>query len=246
MKKIVILGATSAIAQAVERLMAADGAELLLVGRSAERLQALQADLLARGAAVVFIHAADLGECSQHARILERARADLGGFDTVLLAYGTLLEQAACQADPALAAREIHVNFTSAAGLLTLFGEDLRLRGGGTLAVVTSVAGDRGRRPNYVYGAAKGGLSLFAQGLRSRLHPFGVRVLTIKPGLVDTPMTAHLPRSPLMAAPATVGRDIYRALRRSSPEVLYTPWYWKWIMLAVRAVPERWFKKLSF
>lgn len=245
MKKIVILGATSTIAQAAERLMAADGAELLLVGRSPERLQALQADLRARGAARVLTLAADLADCSQHARLFERASAEFGGFDTVLLAYGTMLDQPACQVTPELAVREINANFTSAASLLTLCGEYFRRRGGGTLAVITSVAGDRGRRPNYVYGAAKGGLSLFVQGLRSRLHASAVRVITIKPGLVDTPMTAHLPRGPLMADPATVGRDIYRALRRSSPDVLYTPWYWKWIMLAVRAVPERWFKKVS-
>src|SRR5574340_644400 len=245
MRSIYVLGATSGIGQALERRMAAAGLEMLLVARSQERLGALQADLLARGAACALTLQADLADTSQHTRVLRYATEQFADFDTLVVAYGSLLDQAACQVSPELALREVNTNFSSVVGLLTLFGEYFRAHGSGTLAVITSVAGDRGRRPNYVYGAAKGGLSIFLQGLRSRLHPFGVRVLTIKPGPVNTAMTAHMKRPRLFAEPADVAADIYRALERGRGEVLYTPWYWRWIMLALRLIPERSFKKLS-
>jgi short-subunit dehydrogenase len=141
---------------------------------------------------------------------------------------------------------ELHVNFVSASAILTLFGADLERRHTGCLAAITSVAGDRGRRSNYVYGSAKGALSLFLQGLRSRLHPAGVRVITIKPGPVQTPMTDHLPNAARFADPEQVGRDIVHALQRRSPDVLYTPKIWRYVMAAVQQIPETIFKRLSF
>lgn len=245
MRRIVVLGATSGIAQALERLMAAAGLEMLLVGHSQERLDAVQADLLARGAGSASALRADLTNTSQHAGVLRYAAERFADFDTLVVAYGSMLDQAACQVSSELALQEVNTNFTSAVGLLTVFGEYFRGRGSGTIAVITSVAGDRGRRPNYVYGAAKGGLSVFLQGLRSRLYPFGVRVVTIKPGPVNTAMTAHMKKSRLFAEPAEVAADIYRALERGRVDVIYTPWYWRWIMLTLRLIPERFFKKLS-
>jgi short-subunit dehydrogenase len=245
MRRVIVLGATSGIAQALERSMAASGLELLLVGRSQERLDTLQADLLARGAASALTLQSDLADTTQHARVLQFAAEHFPDFDTVVTAYGSMLDQAACQVSPELALREVNTNFSSAVSLLTLFGEYFRARGSGTLAAITSVAGDRGRRPNYVYGAAKGGLSIFLQGLRSRLYPFGVRVLTIKPGPVNTAMTAHLKKSRLFAEPGEVAADIFRALKSGRGDVIYTPWHWRWIMLVLRLIPERSFKKLS-
>lgn len=245
MRRIIVFGATSGIAQALERLMAAAGLELLLAGRSQERLDAVQADLRARGAGSVLTIQCDLADTSQHARVLRHATEHFSDFDTVVIAYGSMLDQAACQVWPELALQEVHTNFSSAVSLLTLFGEYFRARGSGTLAVITSVAGDRGRRPNYVYGAAKGGLGIFLQGLRSRLYPFGVRVVTIKPGPVNTAMTAHMKRNRLFAEPAEVAADIFRALEKGRADLLYTPWYWRWIMLTFRLIPERFFKKLS-
>jgi short-subunit dehydrogenase len=245
MQKVVILGATSGIAQAVERRLAADGIEMLLVGRSPERLEAVCGDLLARGSRRVLTYAADLADTSGHRALLDHATRNFGDFDTLLLAYGTMLDQAASQASPELALQELNTNFTSAVALLTAFGEYFRQRGSGAIAVITSVAGDRGRRPNYVYGAAKGGLSIFLQGLRSRLYPSHVRVLTIKPGPVNTAMTANMTRNRLFVEPDAVAADIYRALKNGRTEVLYTPWFWRWIMMVLRAIPERSFKKLS-
>jgi decaprenylphospho-beta-D-erythro-pentofuranosid-2-ulose 2-reductase len=245
-RRIVILGATSGIALEVQRQLALQGHELLLVARSSERLAALQADLLTRGAQQVFTYSADLASIHQHASIFDFARRTFPDFDTVLLAYGSMHDQRDSEASVDTLLEELHVNFVSASAILTLFAADLERRGTGCLAAITSVAGDRGRRSNYVYGSAKGALALFLQGLRSRLHPAGVRVITIKPGPVQTPMTDHLPNAARFADSKQVARDIVRALERRSPDVLYTPKVWRYIMTAVRQIPEAVFKRLSF
>ena len=246
MKKIIILGATSGIALEVQRQLAHQGCELLLVARSPQRLAEVQADLAARGAQQVFTYAADLASIHQHAAIFEFARRAFPDFDTVLLAYGSMHDQKDSETAVDALLKELQVNFVSASALLTLFAADFEHRHTGCLAAITSVAGDRGRRSNYVYGSAKGALSLFLQGLRSRLHPAGVRVITIKPGPVQTPMTDRLPNAARFAEPEQVARDIVRALERRSPDVLYTPKIWRYIMTAVQQIPESIFKRLSF
>jgi decaprenylphospho-beta-D-erythro-pentofuranosid-2-ulose 2-reductase len=246
MKRIVILGATSGIALEVQRQLARQGLELLLVARSSERLAELQADLAARGARQVFAYAADLASIQQHASIFEFARRTFPDFDTVLLAYGSMHDQKESEMSVDVLLEELQVNFVSATAILTLFAADLERRRTGCLAAITSVAGDRGRRSNYVYGSAKGALSLFLQGLRSRLHPAGVRVITIKPGPVQTPMTDHLPNAARFADPELVARDIVRALELRAPDVLYTPKIWRYVMTAVEHIPEAIFKRLSF
>jgi len=246
MKKIVILGATSGIALEVQRQMARGGCELLLVARSPQRLAEIQNDLSARGAQQVLTYSADLASIPQHAAIFEFARRTFPDFDTVLLAYGSMHDQKDSEASVDVLLEELQVNFVSATALLTLFAADLEQRRTGCLAAITSVAGDRGRRSNYVYGSAKGALSLFLQGLRSRLHPAGVRVITIKPGPVQTPMTDHVPNSTRFADPKQVARDIVDALERRSPDVLYTPKIWRYVMTALQQIPETIFKRLSF
>jgi short-subunit dehydrogenase len=246
MKKVVILGATSGIALEVQRLLARQGRELLLVARSSQRLAELQADLAARGAQQILTYSADLASIQQHAAIFDFARRTFPDFDTVLLAYGSMQGQKDSETSVDILLEELQVNFVSATAILTLFAGDLERRRIGCLAAITSVAGDRGRRSNYVYGSAKGALSLFLQGLRSRLHPAGVRVITIKPGPVQTPMTDHMPNSARFAEPEQVARDIVRALERRSPDVLYTPKIWRYIMTAVQQIPETVFKRLSF
>jgi len=241
----VILGATSTIAQQLARLIANHGGHLLLVARSAERLAALRADLLVRGAAEVHTFAADLRQTSKHPQLLEWAKWSCPDFDTVVLAYGTMRDQKGCETSAELLLDELLTNFVSAAALLTTFAGDFEERHTGCIAAITSVAGERGRRSNYIYGSAKGGLSLFLQGLRGRLHSSGVRVVTIKPGPVRTAMTDHLPQSAMFADADAVAADIYRALQQRSPEILYTPRRWRYIMAGVRAVPERIFKRLS-
>jgi decaprenylphospho-beta-D-erythro-pentofuranosid-2-ulose 2-reductase len=243
MKRIVILGATSTMIQPLLRKMAAEGKELLLVARSQERLDAVRSDLLARGAANVLTFEADLTVSPD--MVYSFAEQCFRDFDTLLLSYGTMLDQAQCQVDAEYAVRELRTNFVSAVALLTVFAKHFETRRAGTIAVITSVAGDRGRRSNYVYGAAKGGLSIFLQGLRSRMHAFGVRVLTIKPGPVETVMTERIRRPPLIVGPEVVTADIFQALENSRSELVYTPKRWRWIMLAIRMIPERIFKMVS-
>ena len=246
MQRIVVLGATSGIALEFQRELARQGRELLLVARSPQRLAALQSDLMARGAQNVLTVAADLAHVQHHAGIFDFVRRSFPKFDTVLLAYGTMEDQKDSEASVDVLLHELHVNFVSAAALLTLFAADLELRRTGCLAAITSVAGDRGRRSNYAHGSAKGALSLFLQGLRSRLHPAGVKVITIKPGPVRTPMTDHQADSARFAQPDRVARDIIRALEQGSPDILYTPWFWRPIMTAVRHLPDLLFKRLAF
>jgi decaprenylphospho-beta-D-erythro-pentofuranosid-2-ulose 2-reductase len=246
MKRVVILGATSGIALEVQRQLACQGCELLLVARSPQRLTEIQADLIARGAAQVLTYPADLSSIERHASIFDFSRRMLPDFDTVLLAYGSMRDQKESETSVDALLAELQVNFVSATAVLTLFAAELERRGTGCLAAITSVAGDRGRRSNYVYGSAKGALSLFLQGLRSKLHPAGVRVLTIKPGPVQTPMTDHLPNASRFADPEQVARDIVQALERRYPDVLYTPKIWRYVMSAVRHIPETIFKRLSF
>jgi short-subunit dehydrogenase len=219
---------------------------LFLVARSPQHLTEVHADLLVRGAPRVLIYSADLSCTAQHDGIFEFVRREFPEFDTVLLAYGSMHDQKVSETSIQVLQEELQVDFVSAAAILTLFARDLERRHMGCIAAITSVAGDRGRRSNYVYGSAKGGLSLFLQGLRSRLYPAGVRVITIKPGPVRTPMTDHLPNAARFADPRQVARDIVRSLERRSPEVLYTPRIWRYIMIAVRLIPETIFKRLSF
>jgi decaprenylphospho-beta-D-erythro-pentofuranosid-2-ulose 2-reductase len=244
MRRVLILGATSAIAVAVARRFAADGDRIALVARNRERLQALADDLRARGAAQVETEIADLTEHVRHRALIEQAHRALGGLDTALIAHGSLPDQAACARDFERTRAEFETNALSTLSLMSELAGRFEENGSGTLAVIGSVAGDRGRQSNYVYGAAKGTVALFAQGLRNRLHGRGVRVITIKPGFVDTPMTAAFDKGALWAQPDRVGADIHRAIERGR-DVVYTPWFWRWIMLVIRLIPEAVFKRLK-
>lgn len=244
MRKILIIGATSAIAQEVARLYAEKGAQLYLLGRHQERLETLALDLRLKGADQVAFGVADLSEMSSHETVLEKAWERFESVDVALIAYGSLPDQQECQDSFEKTNEAIRINFTSIVSWLTFLSKRFEKEGRGTIAVISSVAGDRGRGSNYVYGAAKGALTLFLQGLRNRLFRSGVNVLTIKPGFVDTPMTAHLPKSFLFAETEQVGRDIYRAIERRK-DVIYTPKFWRLIMMGIRAVPARIFKRLS-
>jgi decaprenylphospho-beta-D-erythro-pentofuranosid-2-ulose 2-reductase len=241
--RVLVLGATSAIAQAVARIYAARGCRLYLVARDASRLEAVRADLLARGAAQADAAIADLAAIERHGELVDDAATALGGIDVALIAHGVLPDQARAQASFAETQRALAVNFTSPASLAHEIANRFEKRGQGTLAVIGSVAGDRGRQSNYVYGAAKGGLAIFLQGLRHRLHPRGVKVLTVKPGFVDTPMTAAFPKGPLWASPERVARGIVAAIDRGTSGEAYVPGFWRAIMAVIRAVPERLFVK---
>jgi decaprenylphospho-beta-D-erythro-pentofuranosid-2-ulose 2-reductase len=244
MKKVLILGATSAIAQATVRLLAARGAALYLVGRNAANLDAVAKDAATRGASRVAQEALDLDDTAAHEALVERAAQSLGGLDGALIAHGVLGEQKASERSWAEAQKVLHTNFLSAASLLTVLGNRFEAQKAGTLVVLSSVAGDRGRQSNYVYGASKGALTVFLQGLRNRLAPAGVAVVTVKPGFVDTPMTAHVAKNKLFASPGQVARGILRAADGRKNEV-YVPGFWGLIMFVIRAVPEGVFKRMK-
>ena len=244
MKKILIIGATSAIAEATARLYAGDGARLSLIARNPDRLEAVAADLRQRGAESVETFVLDANEFERHETVLNAADEAMNGIDFALIAHGTLPDQAECQSSAESTRREFDTNCTSTISMTTILANLLEPRGAGSIGVITSVAGDRGRASNYVYGAAKGAVTLFLGGLRNRLHGSGIHVLTIKPGFVDTPMTADFPKGPLWAKPESIARGIHKAQRRRR-DVVHLPGFWLPIMLIIRSIPERIFKRLS-
>jgi decaprenylphospho-beta-D-erythro-pentofuranosid-2-ulose 2-reductase len=245
-ENVLILGATSGIARAVASELAARGARLVLAGRNVDELERIAADVSVRHGMPAVVEAFEALDYAAHAGLVERADAAFpGGLDGVVLAYGYMTEQAKTQTDFEAARRTIDVNFTSAVSVLEPLAARLEARRRGWLAVISSVAGDRGRQSNYTYGAAKAGLSAYVQGLRNRLHPAGVHVLTIKPGFVDTAMTQGVvnPGSPLLVQPDRVAREIVDGIERRA-DVLYTPWFWRGIMKTITAIPESVFKRL--
>lgn len=245
MKNIVIIGVTSAIAEAVARQYASKGCNLYVTARNEEKLEQISADLKVRGANNVISKILDVTDLEQQQKIVESASEELNSIDAVLIAPGTLPDQKTCEQDMHSLVDAINVNGTFTLTLMQLFANKLSSQGSGVLAAISSPAGDRGRQSNYVYGAAKGSVSLFAQGLRNAMYSKGVHVLTIKPGFVDTPMTAEFDKSgPLWAQPTKVADDIVKAISKKK-NTLYTPWFWWGIMQIIKNIPENIFKRLS-
>lgn len=242
--RILVLGATSAIAMAVERALLTADSRYFLVARSADKLETAGRDLRTRGAADVTCYAMDLDDTAAHATMLAAAAETLGEVDLALIAHGVLGDQEQAQAEYNAAEAILRTNFLSAVSLITWLANYFEARKRGTLAVISSVAGDRGRKSNYVYGASKGALSIFLEGVRNRIDRSGVQVLTIKPGFVATPMTAHLKHGPLFAPPSKIAQDIVRAIA-ARKDIVYTPGFWRPILFAIRGIPESLFKKLN-
>lgn len=243
MKRILIMGATSAIAEATARLMAARGDRLFLIARDPQRLQAVAQDLRLRGARAVHCAVGDARELQRFPDLIREASQSLEGLDAALIAHGTLSDQSACSQSVEKLQDEFLVNALSFMALSTHLANLFEQQQHGVLALISSVAGDRGRQSNYVYGSAKAAVTAFASGLRQRLYRSGVRVVTIKPGFVSTPMTAAFRKGALWATPAAVARDILNAMDRGTP-VRYTPWFWRYIMWIIRAIPESVFRRL--
>jgi short-subunit dehydrogenase len=245
MKKILVMGAGSAIAEATARVLAHRGDALFLVGRKAEVLESMCADLRVRGAKAVGMHVMDANDFGDHEAMLNVAESSLGGLDAVLVAHGTLGDQKACEASVERTLQELNTNGVSVVALLTRVAARFEQRRAGTIVVISSVAGDRGRQSNYVYGSAKALVTAFTSGLRQRLYPLGVAVITIKPGFVDTPMTAAFPKGALWAKPQQIAVGIVNAIDRGTATVLYLPWFWRMIMLIIRTIPETVFRRLE-
>ena len=238
-----ILGAKSAIAQAIVARL--EGYDFALCARECEALEPFAADLRLRRSCSVDLIEFDALDFAALERLPQQVHDQCGEFDLVVLAFGYLGDQHKAERDADEMATTLNANFTAAAIALSHLANYLEARKqpGGIIGI-GSVAGDRGRQKNYLYGAAKGGLAIFLQGLRNRLSATPVHVLTVKPGFVDTPMTQDMDDLFLVAPPAKVADDIVRAYAKKK-DVLYTPFFWRWIMLIIKSIPERIFKKLK-
>lgn len=245
MRKIVAFGATSLIAQATLKNFAREKDAFVLVGRNKNKLDEIRHDLLVQGASSVNVKVVDnMLDFESHQTLIDEIDKTLDNFDNFFVFYGTLGNQKEMEANFLEAKKLLDVNFMSIASLVSIVANKFQKDARGNIAVVSSVAGDRGRQSNYFYGTSKGALSIFLQGLRNRLCPFNVNVLTIKPGFVATPMTANLEKGLLFASADLVGNDIYKAVKKNK-NILYTPCFWGIIMLIVKHIPECIFKRLK-
>ncbi|BBO81288.1 short-chain dehydrogenase [Desulfosarcina ovata subsp. sediminis] len=243
----IILGATSGIARALAQELGSCGDNLVLAARDEEQLKATAKDLQIRHSIQVGTVHFDAMDFDSHAKFWRQMQNTEAGTPTrIVLCYGYMASQEECQNNFAKAKRTFDINLTSACSLLELAAAYFSNRGNGTIAIISSVAGDRGRATNYIYGASKAGLTAYASGLRNRLCKQGVHVLTIKPGMVDTPMTKGLINSdsPLVATAEKIAIDIRKALDRKK-NVIYTQWFWRYIMMIIRSIPESVFKLMK-
>lgn len=248
-RKAVLLGATKGMGRALARALVERGEAVFLLGRNPEDLEKSAADLAVRHPDEAaeppgFAHC-DLEDPATFEPALEAADDHLGGFDTVILTAGLFAPQEELERDAELTRRLLSVDF--AHSVLFLEGARRRLlaRGGGTLCAFSSVAGERGRKPVVLYGAAKAGLSHYLEGLDHKFADQGLRVVTVKPGFVHTSMTAGLPAPPFAGEPEQVARDVLRALDRGKP-VVYTPWPWRWVMTVIRWLPRLVMRRVGF
>ncbi len=244
MKRILILGATSRIARFVAYEFAREGAMLYLAGRDTEELLRTAEDISIRFRAPVYTGFFDVLEFENHEVFLYEVLNALGGLDGVVLALGHLGDQNEAKHNPEVIRYLANTNFVGPASILTLIADHLEQQESGFIAGISSVAGDRGRQSNYVYGASKGALSLFLQGLRNRLQQSGVKVITVKPGFVDTRMTFGKKGLLFLTSPEKIGVGIHRAIGERR-DVVYLPFVWFPIMLFIKAIPEKLFKKLK-
>ena len=244
MSNILILGASSAIAESFTRRYANKHHRLYLIARNQQRLDSIADDLRVRGAEEVFTEVLDLSDITTHAACLQTVTGKFDSIDIVLIAYGSLGDQPECEKDVGRTLDEFNTNCLSVISLLTLLANRMEQQASGCIAVISSVAGDRGRQSNYVYGAAKGALTVFLQGLRNRLARNNVQVLTIKPGFVDTPMTKDFKKGLLWVSPDSIAQGIDKAIKQKK-DVVYLPFFWRYIMLIIKSIPEKIFKKMS-
>jgi short-subunit dehydrogenase len=242
--KILIIGATSAIAASTAKIFLQHNNEVLLTARNPFKLKAVANDLTLKSKKEIKTMIFDATDFENHKQLFYDAVDFLKGLDLILIANGTLPVQEKILNDTQDVLYEIDSNAISVISISTIAADFFEQQGYGTIAVISSVAGDRGRQSNYIYGAAKGFVSIFLQGLRNRLYPKGIHVLTIKPGFVDTPMTADNPKNFLFATPDKVASDIYKAIINKK-DIIYNPWFWRYIMLIIKLIPERIFKKMK-
>lgn len=243
-KGVIIFGATSAIARASANSLAKRGYPIFLAGRNEKELERLSSDISIRYGVNTYYECFDAEKFDLHKSFIDQAINKMNGIDGALLAFGDLGEQKQSAEDFNLTHQVIDRNFTGACSVLTHLANTMEKQKSGFIVGISSVASDRGRQSNYIYGAAKGGMSVFLQGLRNRLYPSGVHVMTVKPGFVDTSMTFGLPNMFLVANPNDVGEKIVVGIEKNK-NVLYVPWFWSIIMKVIKFIPETLFKRLK-
>lgn len=239
----VVIGAGSSMARSFAQRLAEDGAGLILTGRDIEDLNSISADAVARGATFAEAMKIDVRDPSGFQPILDRLAKEEGTLNAAVF-VGSMPEQQEIDADPSLINGVVADSHIGPATFLQALAPMLEARKSGTIVGVSSVAGDRGRLGNYVYGSAKAGFSVYLSGLRNRLGRSGVHVITVKPGMIDTAMTWGMDKLMFPGTPESVAKDIQNAIAKKR-NVIYTPWIWRWIMLVIRSIPEFVFKKLS-
>jgi decaprenylphospho-beta-D-erythro-pentofuranosid-2-ulose 2-reductase len=244
---VAFLGATKGIGRALARAMAARGDRLVLLGRSLDELERSARDLEAHAGkdATVGVVRCDLADPSSFAPALEQAEAALGKIDCVVVTAGVFATQEELEADPARALELVTLDFANTVGFCEHARARLLAGGGGKLCVFSSVAGDRGRKPVVIYGAAKAGLSAYCEGLDHKFRSQGLQTICIKPGFVKTGMTANLRPPPFAGEPEAVAARALRAIDRGTP-VVYAPWIWRWIMLVIRSLPRFVMRRIGF
>lgn len=244
MANILIIGATSSIAQAFAKLNATPSNRLYLLGRDLDSLNIIKQDLTVRGCNEISTCKWDALSLASQESSLKLAFSELPSVDIVLIAHGTLPDQKSCESNNQTLTTEVQINGLSTLTSLNIIAEKLEKQQSGTIAVITSVAGDRGRQSNYLYGAAKALVSTYLQGLRNRLNGSQVNVIDIKPGFVDTPMTAEFDKGLLWAQPDSIAKGIQRAIQNNKHTV-YLPSFWRYIMLIIKNIPETIFRRLN-
>lgn len=239
---IVVFGANSAIAKEYTRLNERSSDNLILVARSGESLNNLKKDLTTRHGRTPQVIEFDFQNLSEIQSLVEKIFAN--PVDVALIAYGSLPDQEKCRIDSKYMQMQHQLNSTSIISLLSSISEKMKIQGKGTIAAITSVAGDRGKASNYYYGAAKASVSIFMQGLRQDFYRHGVHVVDVKPGFVDTPMTVNFDKGMLWAKPQSIAKGIDTAIRRKK-NVVYLPFFWHWVMCVIRLIPESIFKRIK-
>ena len=248
MKNIIIIGATSAISQAVAKQLLTEDVCFHLVARNKDKLDIVANDLVARGCSNTICYYLDFNELSEHKQIVEKISKNVNVIDILFVCYGVMYSQQDCEVDVIKAVEQVHSNYTTTVSLLVLFSQLMSKQSteqdNRTIAVVSSVAGDRGRKSNYIYGSAKAGLTTFLEGLRYKLYDKGINVLTIKPGFVDSPMTADIDKGALWASTDQVAKYIVKGIEKKK-SVIYVPPFWFFIMTIIKMIPAFIFRKLN-
>lgn len=244
MKNILIVGATSTIAQEIAKIYAKDNSQIVLWGRNKQALDVISSDLKVRGASIPLLIAHDLNDIQAHDGYIDQVWSAIKNVDLVVLAHGVLGNQELAEKDSKELLNILNSNFVSHASILNAVSRKMITQKSGTIAVLSSVAGDRGKQSNYIYGSAKAAKTTFVNGLRNRLFASGIHVTNLKLGFVDTAMTKDFKKGPLWASPSNVAQSIVKAIEGKKNSI-YIPFFWKWIMLIIKSIPENVFKRMK-